>query len=460
MRITLAQIAEATAGDVVGGDAELAVTSVSIDSRTLEPGGLFVAVADERDGHDFVESAARAGAAAALVSRRVPDVRLPLVVVPDTVSALGRLGGHARDRLAPDSTVIGITGSTGKTSTKDLTAAALSGRSVIASEASFNNELGVPLTLLAAEADTDVLVVEMGARGIGDIEFLAGIARPQVGIVTMIGAAHTERFGSEAEIVQAKGELLEALPPDGHGVVGIDHAWADALLARSSVPTVTVGRDPAADVRVSAVEVDGHLRPRFRLETPWGAARPRLEVRGTHQAVNGGLAVAAAVVAGTGLDDAVAGIERARSSAWRLEVDVTPTGVIVLNDAYNANPDSMSAALDALADVDVRGGRWAVLGEMAELGDRTRAEHAAIGGLAAEREIDVVVAVGDAVAPLASAARRGGCDVREVDGVDEAIDVVLGGVGPGDAVLVKASRVVGLERVAEALHAAAEGASA
>lgn len=460
MRVTLGQIAEATGGDIVGGDRELPVTSASIDSRTLEPGGLFVAVAGERDGHDFVDHAARAGAAAALVSRTGQDASLPLVVVTDTVSALGRLGGHARDRLSPHAAVIAITGSTGKTSTKDLTAGALSGRRVVASEASFNNELGVPLTLLTAEPDTDALVVEMGARGIGDIKMLAEIARPQIGIVTMIGAAHTERFGSEVEIVEAKGELLEALPPDGHGVVGVDHPWAEPLLARSSAPTVTVGRDPAADVRVSAVEVDGHLRPRFLLETPWGSARPRLEVRGAHQAVNGGLAVAAAVVAGTDLDDAVAGIEQARSSAWRLEVEVTPAGVIVLNDAYNANPDSMSAALDALANVDVRGARWAVLGEMAELGDRTRTEHAAIGRLAAEREIDVVVAVGAAAAPLASAARHGGCDVREVDGVDEATDVVLGGVEPGDAVLVKASRVVGLERVAEALHVAAEGASA
>lgn len=460
MRVTLGRIAEVTGGVVVGGDPRLPVTSASIDSRTLVPGGLFVAVVGERDGHDFVDDAARAGAAAALVSRTGPDLPLAVVVVDDTVAALGRLGSHARDRLAPGVAVIGITGSTGKTSTKDLTAAALSAGSVVASEASFNNELGVPLTLLAAEPDTDALVVEMGARGIGDIKILAEIARPQVGIVTMIGTAHTERFGSEAEIVEAKGELLEALPSDGHGVVGVDHPWAEPLLARSSAPTVTVGRDPAADVRVSAVEVDGHLRPRFLLETPWGSARPRLEVRGMHQAINGGLAVAAAVVAGAGFDAAVAGIERARSSAWRLEVDVTRAGVIVLNDAYNANPDSMSAALDALADVDVSGTRWAVLGEMAELGDRTGAEHASIGRLAGERAIDVVVAVGVATTPLASAARDAGCDVREVDAVDGAIDVVLREVAAGDAVLVKASRVVGLERVAEALHSTAEGASA
>ncbi len=460
MKVSLGQIAEATGGEIVGGDPEVPVMSASIDSRTLEPGGLFVAVADQRDGHDFVDDAARAGAAAALVSREGRDAPLPLVVVSDTVSALGRLGNHARHQLSPAAAVIGITGSTGKTSTKDLTAAALSDRSVVASEASFNNELGVPLTLLAADPDTDALVVEMGARGIGDIKALAEIVRPQVGIVTMIGAAHTERFGSEAEIVEAKGELLEALPSDGHGVVGIDHAWAEPLLARSSAPTVTVGRDPAADVRVSAVAVDGHLRPRFRLETPWGSARPRLEVRGAHQAVNGGLAVAAAVIVGAEFDDAVAGIEQARSSAWRLEVDVTPAGVIVLNDAYNANPDSMSAALDALTNVDVRGARWAVLGEMAELGDRAEAEHASIGRLAAEREIDVVVAVGSAAVPLASEARQGGCDVREVGGVDDAIAVVLAEVKDGDAVLVKASRVVGLERVAEALHATAGGVSA
>lgn len=459
MKTTLAQVVEAAGGELVGGAPDVEVAAVSIDTRTMAPGSLFVAVVGERDGHEFVHDAARRGASAALVSRVPEKTALPLVVVDDTVAALGRLGRWARDQLV-EAAVIGITGSTGKTSTKDLTAAAVAARSVVASEASFNNELGVPLTLLAAEADTGVLVVEMGARAIGDIRALAGMVRPHVGVVTTIGAAHTERFGTEAEIVSAKGELLEALPEDGHAVVGVDHDWADPLLARSSAPAVTVGRDPAADVRVSAVEIDGHLRPSFLLETPWGSARPRLEVRGAHQAVNGALAVAAAVLAGGGFEQAVAGIERARGSAWRLEVEVSPTGVIVLNDAYNANPDSMSAALDALATLDVRGARWAVLGEMAELGDRAPAEHAAIGRLAVERGIDVVVAVGAATAPLAEAARDHGGDVFEVPDAAGAADLVLRRTHPGDAVLVKASRVVGLERVAEALSAAAGGVTA
>src|SRR5438309_1605260 len=326
------------------------------------PGALFVALRAERDGHDFVADALDRGAAGALVSRGV-EVVGQLVVVDDTAAALTALGGAARRRLA-GVPVVGITGSTGKTSTKDLTAAALGAAGPVgASPVSFNNEIGVPLTLLSAPAGAVAVVAEMGARGVGHIATLAAVARPTVGVITNIGMAHAEFFGSREEVARAKGELLEVLPSDGHAVLSADDDMTPGPRRRTAAAVLTGGTAAGADVRVSGVRVDDDLRPAFRLDTPWGAVDvPPLPVRGAHQAGNAALAVAVAGIAGVGLEAAVAGLAGAVGSPWRMELRRTRAGLVVLNDAYNANPTSMAAALDALASLAGAGGRrFAVL---------------------------------------------------------------------------------------------------
>jgi UDP-N-acetylmuramoyl-tripeptide--D-alanyl-D-alanine ligase len=447
VKLSLAEIAEETGGQILGGDPDVAVTSYSIDTRTLAPGALFVALRAERDGHDFVGDALDRGAAAALVSRPVQGVGL--VLVDDTAAALSSLGRAARQRLA-GVPVVGITGSTGKTSTKDLAAAALGPAGPVgASPVSFNNEIGVPLTLLSAPAGAVAVVTEMGARGMGHIATLAEVARPTIGVITNIGMAHAEFFGSRAEVARAKGELLEALPADGHAVLCADDDMTPGLRARTGAAVLTAGAAADADLRVSAVRLDDDLRPSFHLETPWGSIDvPPLPVRGAHQAGNAALALAVAGVVGVALDAAVAGLAGAVGSPWRMELRRSPAGLVVLNDSYNANPTSMAAAVDALAALG-GGRRFAVLGPMAELGPHATEEHHRLGKLVAAAGVETLVAVG---APdLADGARESGTDVVEVDGPDAAVAALTPRLRAGDAVLVKASRVAGLERVAAAL---------
>ena len=454
MRLTLGEVASAARGEILAGDPALELASVSVDSRRLEAGGLFVALRAERDGHDFAARAVAAGAAAVLVER--PPAGLPtgtgVVRVVDTGAALGALGAYARGRLGEAVPVVGITGSTGKTSTKDLTAAALGARlAVSASPASWNNEIGVPLTLLATEEWAGAVVLEMGARGIGHIRTLAAMAGPRVGVITNIGMAHTEFFGSRAEVARAKGELVEALPAGGTAVLSADDDATAGLATRTRAAVLTAGLDPSADVAVSNVRLDADLRPSFRLDTPWGAVEVGpIPVRGGHQATNAALAVAVAGALGVDVEAAAGGLASTTGSAWRMELSRTPAGLVVLNDAYNANPTSMAAALQALQGLNGRR-RFAVLGHMAELGAVSDEEHRRIGRLAAGAGVAVVVAVGREAAPLAEGAAEAGAQVVHVESPDAALAVLAGQLRPGDAVLVKASRVVGLEALAAAL---------
>lgn len=446
MKLTLAEIVGITGGQLLGGDPDTAVASYSIDTRTLEPGALFIALRAERDGHDFVDDALDRGAAGALVSTAVEGIGL--VLVDDTALALTTLGKAARERLV-GLPVVGITGSTGKTSTKDLTAAALAPAGPVgASPVSFNNEIGVPLTLLSAPDGAVAVVAEMGARGEGHIAALCAVARPTIGVITNIGMAHAEFFGSREEVAQAKGELLEALPADGHAVLCSDDDMTPALRGRTEATVLTVGSAVDADVRVSAIELDGELRPAFHLDTPWGSVDVApLPVRGAHQAGNAAFAVAVAGVAGVSLEEAVAGLAAAVGSPLRMDLRRSPAGVLVLNDSYNANPTSMAAALDALASLGGR--RFAVLGPMAELGSHSAGEHQRLGKLVAATGVELLVVVD---APdLAEGARAAGAQAVEVDTPQAAVAALVPHLRSGDAVLVKASRVVGLERVAQAL---------
>jgi UDP-N-acetylmuramoyl-tripeptide--D-alanyl-D-alanine ligase len=429
VKFTAGEVAAATGGRLHGPDTTL--DGVATDSRGDVAGRLFVPIVAERDGHDFVAGALDAGAAAYLTAR--PPVGGTAVEVEDTLVALGAVGGLARDRL-PDR-VVGVTGSVGKTSVKDLLAAALAGTfRTVASEKSFNNEMGVPLTLANASPDVEAAVVEMGARGVGHIRLLCEIARPTIGIVTAVGHVHTELFGTIDDVAIGKGELVESLPPSGTAVLNADDHRVAAMASRTAATVLTYG--VAGEVTATDVVLDD-LRPAFRLRSPWGEADVRLAVRGAHQVSNALAAVSAALAAGAPLSEAVVGIESAALSPWRMDLRRTGRGALVLNDAYNANPISMAAALRSLAALDARR-RVAILGTMAELGDVAEAEHAAIAELAGELGIRVVA--------LAEP-RYGG---EQVATVEEAA-AALGDLGDGDAVLVKGSRVAGLELLAERL---------
>jgi UDP-N-acetylmuramoyl-tripeptide--D-alanyl-D-alanine ligase len=431
MRFQVTELCEVLGGALVG-PAVAEVEGLATDSRLVAPRQLFAALRAERDGHDFVAGAVEAGAAAALVERPVEGVAS--IVVPDVRAALVTLAGHARDRLP--GRVVGITGSVGKTTTKDLLASVLSQRFVTAaSEKSFNNELGVPLTLCNAPDDVEAVVVEMGARGAGHIAFLCGMARPDIGVVTTVQAVHTELMGGVEQIAVAKGELVESLPASGLAVLNAAVPLVAAMASRTSARVVTFGQ--GGDVVAEGVTVDEQLRAAFDLRSPWGSTPVHLGVRGVHNVDNALAAAAVGLFCGVALDEVAAGLASGEQSPWRMDLGTTATGARVLNDAYNAAPASMTAALQSLAALPADR-RTAVLGVMAELGDLAPEEHRRIAELAAGLDIRVIAVDTDLYG------------VEPVNGVQGALEQ-LGSLDEGDAVLVKASRVAGLERVAAAL---------
>jgi UDP-N-acetylmuramoyl-tripeptide--D-alanyl-D-alanine ligase len=448
----LSDVARATEGALEGDDVE--VDSVSTDSRNVPPGSLFVALVGERtDGHRFVDDAFRNGATAALVHAGAAVG--PLVRVPSTGEALMRLAADERGRFG--GTVVGITGANGKTSTKDLAHAVLATRHrTHASPGSFNNEVGLPLTLLGAPQGTAVIVAEMGARRLGDVKLLSGIARPEVVVVTNVGVAHMEVFGSWASIVEASAEPVEAIDANGIAILNADDPVAAGFAERCAGAVVTFGAAPgsAADVRAEAVTLGSDGAASFRLIAGDREVDATLALPGEHMVPNALAAAAVGLQLGVPLEDAAAALASARISRWRMETSVTEAGVRILNDAYNANPESTAAAL--------RTARWiagehrliAVLGEMAELGPIAETEHDRVGELAARIRVDRLITVGEAAEPIARAAIREGMaasDVASYEDVGDALEDARRSARPGDLVLCKGSRVAGLERVAEAL---------
>ncbi|MBN2621768.1 MAG: UDP-N-acetylmuramoyl-tripeptide--D-alanyl-D-alanine ligase, partial [Acidimicrobiales bacterium] len=348
VKLLTTEVAAATGGRLVGPD--VVVSGAAIDSRLVTGGELFVPVVAARDGHDFVAAAVAAGAVAYLSARPVDGGRalagtnIPAVEVDDTGVALTALGRHARERLDGriGGRIVGVTGSVGKTSVKDLLATALRARwRSAASAGSFNNELGVPLTLLNTADDVEALVVEMGARGVGHIADLCAVARPHVGIVTRVAAVHTETFGTVDDVAKAKGELVASLPADGVAVLNAGDPRVAAMAGRTSARVVTFGA--GGDVRAEEVRLDDDLVPAFRLVTPWGPAEVRLAVRGTHMVDNALAAAAAALVCDVPLDGVAAALATAQVSRWRMQLVTARSGARVINDAYNANPTSMAA---------------------------------------------------------------------------------------------------------------------
>jgi UDP-N-acetylmuramoyl-tripeptide--D-alanyl-D-alanine ligase len=463
--LELGRIATVTGGRVVADGAVVAdVTAPAvIDSRQVERGGLFVALQGEHaDGHDFVGAAARLGAAAALVSRPVPDPGLPLVVVDDVTVALGLLARHVHDELvAGGLTTLALTGSAGKTSTKDLLAHLLTDLAgpTVAPEGSFNNEWGVPMTVLRATSATRYLVLEMGARGIGHIATLCRIAPPDVAAVLNVGSAHVGEFGGLDQTAQAKGEIVEALRPDGTAVLNLDDERVRAMASRSGGRVLGFGTDPAADVRVASVTLDPSGFPALTLTLTQARAATGdhrdgtvdvvLPQLGLHHAANAAAAVAMAVAVGVPFAAAAAGLATATArSPHRMARHEVDGGVVVVDDAYNANPESMAAALTWLAEA--AGARGvAVLGPMLELGADSVALHRRVGRLAAEAGLGAVVAVGVQALPIAEGAGSIGTAVADVTA---AVEHLRGSLRPGAVVLVKASRGCRLERVVDALR--------
>lgn len=461
--LTLAEVAHAVGGSTHDiPDPGLPVSGPVVkDSREVCPGALFVAFAGARvDGHDFADRAVADGAVAVLANR---PVGVPAIVVDDVTAALGALARTVIERLGVD--VVALTGSSGKTSTKDLIAQLLQrlGPTVWPPE-SLNNEIGLPLTALRAEAGTRHLVLEMGARGVGHISYLTGLTPPRIGLVLNVGTAHIGEFGGREQIALAKGELVESLPPDGIAVLNADDPLVRAMSARTRARVVLFGESPDAAVRAEDVRLDPRGRPSFTLRTPSGCAPVTLRLYGEHHVSN---ALAAAAVAGElGMpaeEIASALCEAGTLSRWRMEVVERPDGVTVVNDAYNANPDSMRAALRALVTMVGQGGRtWAVLGEMAELGGESLAEHDAVGRLAVRLNVSKLVTVGgQAAAWMDMGAKNEGSWGEEsvhVSDAETAIDLLRSQLRPGDVVLVKASRAIGLEGVAQALLGGTAGA--
>lgn len=468
--LTLAEVAAIVSGrpsDIPDTQVE-AFGPVVIDSRQARPGSLFAAFDGERvDGHDYAQKAVEAGAAAVLATR---PVGVPAIIVDDVTAALGALARHTVGVLG--TTVVALTGSAGKTSTKDLIAQLLEHLGpTVWPAGSLNNEIGLPLTALRADAQTRHLVLEMGSRGKGHIRYLTELTPPRIGVVLNVGTAHIGEFGGRAEIAEAKGELVESLPSAQEGGVAVlnaDDPLVRAMATRTKARTVLYGEAPDADIRAENVELGRDGRPSFTLHTPSGCSDVTLRLYGEHHVSNALAAAAVAHELGMPADQIAHALNSAGTlSRWRMEVTERADGVTVVNDAYNANPDSMKAALRALLAIAGGGARgsgrrtWAVLGEMAELGDAALTEHDAVGRLAVRLNVSKLVAGGGREAAwLDMGAKNEGSWGEEsvhVSDARAAIDLLRSELRPGDVVLVKASRSVGLEQVAQALLADAEG---
>jgi UDP-N-acetylmuramoyl-tripeptide--D-alanyl-D-alanine ligase len=497
IELSLAQIADIVGGELADVSPEDAAVirvtgTVEFDSRAVAPGGLFLALPGARsDGHDFAAAAVASGAVAVLAAR---PVGVPAVVVEpasrgidssagvlehDTdgsgaavLAALARLAAAVATELVSGGlTIIGVTGSSGKTSTKDLLAAVLGPLgAVVAPPGSFNNELGHPWTVLRATTDTDFLILEMSARHRGNIAALARIAPPSIAVVLNVGTAHLGEFGSREAIAETKTELPQAVPASGVVILNADDAVVAAMADTTAARVVRVSRSPGADLWADDVTLDELARPRFTLHAAAGEVPVELAVHGDHQVSNALCAAAVALECGARLDQVASALAAAGPvSRHRMQVSTRSDGVTVINDAYNANPDSMRAGLKALAwmsrsGVEGAGRRrsWAVLGEMAELGDDAITEHDSIGRLAVRLDVSRLVVVGTGRSMSAmhhGAVMEGswGSESTMVADAAAALALLRAELDEGDVVLVKASNSVGLGALADALVGTGSG---
>jgi UDP-N-acetylmuramoyl-tripeptide--D-alanyl-D-alanine ligase len=440
--MSLAEIAAAVGGTVAGDPATEVTGPVEFDSRRVGPGGLFAAfVGANVDGHEYVPQAVANGAVAVLGTRATSA---PTVVVEDCLDAMGALARAVVDRLS-ELSIVGITGSSGKTTTKDFVAQLLARLGpTVAPAGSFNNELGLPHTVLRADPGTRFLVLEMGARGPGHLQYLCRIAPPRIGVVVNVGVAHIGEFGSVEAIAAAKSELVRALPPDGIAVLNADDDRVAAMAGFTRAVVLRFGEAADATVRAADVRLDERGRPSYRLILPEAEVPVQLGVSGRHQVGNTLAAAAVARAAGMSAADLGPALSDLRLvSTRRMDVYDRPDGVTVIDDSYNANPASTAAALHALAAIGRGRRRVAVLGYLAELGEQERAGHEEVGRLAAQLGTDRVVVVGGAAGPIhdgAVAVAGWGGDSVLVTDQEAAVALLRAELRPGDVVLVKGSR--------------------
>lgn len=442
--MSLTEIASVVGGDAVDGDVMVSAPA-SIDSRQISAGGLFVAIPGANvDGHDFVKAAFENGASAALVSKAVEG---PHVLVADVVRALGTLAAHVSAKLQTAGLkVIGITGSQGKTTTKDLLAAVLSGAGpTVAPTNSFNNEIGVPLTVMRADEQTRYLIVEMGARGIGHITQLARIAQPAIGAVLNVGHAHASEFHTIEQTAIAKGELFLAIPKDGFAVMNAD----DQRVREMPTAAQRIFFGAGHEIQAAKIELNEFAEPRFALSIGDEVGEVSLSISGEHNVKNALAAAAIAHACGLSLELITRGLNSFNAlSAMRMERATRADGLLVVNDAYNANPESMKAAINALSKMSCDGRRILVVGTMGELGEQSEKLHVEIGHYAASRSVDVLVALGEFADQYAQGF---GPETKRFNDMSAAVEFVEQLVEPNDVILIKASRSAGLERVAQGL---------
>lgn len=480
MRLHADQIAGFTGGEIVLPARECArqARGIAWDSRSVQPDDMYIALPGERvDGYDYCIDAIRAGASVLLIMRAMDErvrhaaeeASAAVVRVPDTFAAVTDLARNWRPMLT--GTVLALTGSSGKTTTKNLVRDVLAAHgSVVATEGNQNNELGVPATLLRAQPEDDAVVVEMGMRGAGQIARLCSFVKPDMALVTNVGTSHIELLGSRDAIAHAKSEVLEAVP-QGSGAVFVNASdeYARQLCAYGCVSERNVnavffdgsGVDPLAYdeslrpvVFASDVQLDDHGCPAFTLHVPGNTAFCHMRLRGLHNVHNACAAAAVGWYMHMDVASIACALSASESMAGRQDVLHTASGVTVVDDSYNANPDSMRASLAMFGSLSIPGRRFAILGDMAELGDYTVAGHRLVGEYAAHAALDRLICVGSSAASIASAAVDAGMPddaVCLVDSAPDALAALVGELEEGDAVLVKASRSMGLERIVEGL---------
>lgn len=425
-----ADVAKATNGTLVGQNAHL--SGVSFDSRSVRPGQLFVPIVAERDGHEFIESALSAGAGAYLTTGKT--FGRTSITVPDTLTALLQLGTWGRNKLDAQlaNRVVGITGSVGKTSTKDFVAAALgSTLRVTANERSFNNDQGLPVTILNAPDDVEALVLEMGMRGFGEIARLCSVARPNIGVVTKVASAHTQRVGDIDGVARAKSELVMALDASGCAVLNADDDRVVAMQSITGARVITYGLALSADVRMTSCVLDERACASVTVESPWGRASWKMNVPGEHMAHNAVGAIAVAGVMGLDLQRAADAVSMSVLSEMRMQHRTARSGALIIDDSYNANPASMTAALLALSATKASR-RIAVLGVMAELSEPDQ-DHLQISGLAKQLGIELIAVE---------------TDLYEVQSrTRDEVAAMLSTVENTATILIKGSRVAQLEKL-------------
>ena len=435
----------ATRGEFIGATLPATLRGVSTDTRTLQRGALFVALRGERyDAHDFVSEAFDKGAGAALVSRTI-EASGPLIVVGDTLQALGALASAHRSKLDPR--VLAITGSTGKTTAKEMLAAILSqGWKTGRTPGNYNNEIGVPLALLELDSSHQAVVVELAMRGQAQIGYLACMVRPQIGVITNIGVSHLELLGTREAIAEAKAELLSNLPSSGVAVLNADDDFFAFLKERSPCRVISFGGNREAEVRTQDVSVRDDGSTEFLLSGEYGEFRLSLRAAGRHQALNAAAAAAAAMASGAEPEWVTAGLEAFDGTDMRSQIAKAPGGYTVIDDCYNAAPDSMRVALELLADLPGER-KWAVLGDMKELGPLAPDWHRDVGGLAAGIGLAGLITLGELGHYIAEGARaRASVEhVIEAEDNDNAAEILMTRVSPGDVVLVKGSRAMKME---------------